>query len=120
MDIGRHVRIMREIKGLSQQGLADELGISQKKLSRIENGQVSPSLRLLEEISNNFGLTVEQLIQMGTHKLLQLFTGEKHEKATGHGEIKELYESILAEKERYIRSLEKQLEFFLLKEEQSR
>lgn len=38
-DIATNIRIIREIRKLTQQGLADLTGVSQKQISRLENGK---------------------------------------------------------------------------------
>ena len=38
-EIGKNIRIIREIKGLTQEGLADLTGFSQRHISRLENNQ---------------------------------------------------------------------------------
>lgn len=49
--VGRTIREMRELKGMIARDLAHRAGISAAMVSRIETGQVSPSLSVLETIA---------------------------------------------------------------------
>lgn len=49
--VGRTIRELRELKGMIARDLAQRAGISAAMVSRIETGQVSPSLSVLETIA---------------------------------------------------------------------
>lgn len=49
--IGENIRIVREIKGLTQEGLADLTGFSQRHISRLENGQTPIKEKCLNRIA---------------------------------------------------------------------
>lgn len=49
--IGENIRIVREIKGLTQEGLADLTGFSQRHISRLENGQTPIKEKCLNHIA---------------------------------------------------------------------
>lgn len=49
--IGRQVRSLRRQKGQTIAQMAQEMGISNGMLSKIENGQISPSLSMLQSLS---------------------------------------------------------------------
>jgi len=49
--LGRNIRIVREIKGLTQEGLADLTGFSQRHISRLENGQTPIKEKCLNRIA---------------------------------------------------------------------
>ncbi len=48
--IGRRIRALRLLKGVSQGELAERLGLSQTNLSNIENGKTRPTLKNLFKI----------------------------------------------------------------------
>jgi transcriptional regulator with XRE-family HTH domain len=50
-ELGENVRKIRELKGFSQQNLADEIKVDQKTISRIEKGDLSPKFETLVAIS---------------------------------------------------------------------
>ena len=62
MDIGENIRKVRDLKGFSQQALAESIGLSQKQLSRIETNQVSPTFDTLEKICDALGITLKNLL----------------------------------------------------------
>lgn len=69
MDEGRqnqalaaHLRILRTDRGLTLQDLADESGVSRATLSRIENGDVSPTAETLGRLASAFALPLSRLL----------------------------------------------------------
>jgi len=59
VDVGGWVRALRERHGLTQGQLAYRAGTSQQAVSRIEAGEVSPSIAVLERLAASCG---EQLV----------------------------------------------------------
>ena len=51
----------RSEKGLSQQALADELGVSRQTINAIEKGDYNPTIRLCIGICRVLGLTLNDL-----------------------------------------------------------
>ena len=51
----------RSEKGLSQQGLADALGISRQTINAIEKGDYNPTIKLCIGICRVLGLTLNDL-----------------------------------------------------------
>ncbi|MDP2175947.1 MAG: helix-turn-helix transcriptional regulator [Bacteroidota bacterium] len=60
--LGENVRILRTIKGFSQDGLANKLGKSQNWLQKIEKGEIDISLSCLYDISKELGVTPYYLL----------------------------------------------------------
>lgn len=52
---------IRESKGLSQQGLATELGVSRQTVISIEKGRYDPSLPLAFQIARYFSCHIEDI-----------------------------------------------------------
>jgi transcriptional regulator with XRE-family HTH domain len=50
-NIGTKIRTLRELKGYSQEYMAEKLGISQSNYSRLENSEAEITLTRLEEVS---------------------------------------------------------------------
>ena len=101
--IGDHIRIVRDLRGVSQQFLADEIGISQKQLSKIENGQVSPTFLLVEKICEKLDISLQELLRLNE---LLVFNNIAHHQQGGEyvaynntdvKQIEELYKKLLAE-----------------------
>ncbi|WP_034838127.1 helix-turn-helix domain-containing protein [Endozoicomonas numazuensis] len=51
----------RKYKKLSQEQLADKMGISQSAMAQIENRDSTPQLKTLERVAEALGIQVEQL-----------------------------------------------------------
>lgn len=56
--IYNRIKQLRKSKGVSQQELADYLGIERTSLSKIENMKYNPSARIISETSNFFNLPI--------------------------------------------------------------
>ncbi|MEN9920494.1 MAG: hypothetical protein RL538_387 [Candidatus Parcubacteria bacterium] len=60
---GDFIRAQREQRGLSQQHIADELGVSRSTYLAIEKGTKELSLSEAEKLSRFFGITIDELLQ---------------------------------------------------------
>lgn len=60
--IGKKLKTLRLKKGLKRSSVASKAGISYDYLTKIENGQRSPNIAMLERICNAVGISVEQLL----------------------------------------------------------
>ncbi len=58
------VRQCRQAAGLTQQQLADRVGVSVRTILSIEKEQYSPSLMLAYRLARVFDVTVEQLCRL--------------------------------------------------------
>jgi len=56
------VRRLREEKGLSQEQLAERVGVSQSMITYIERGLKQPSVAVLKRIASEFECTVDELL----------------------------------------------------------
>ena len=63
MSVGANIRRIREKKGLTQVYVADQAGISQVMLSKIENGYKDPSIRTGKRIANILGCKLDDLVK---------------------------------------------------------
>ena len=64
--MNKKLRKLRQEKGLSQENIACELGISQKAYSKIENGKTSLSHEKLLKISKILKKTPKEICPIGT------------------------------------------------------
>ncbi len=62
-DLGFRLRRLREKRGISQQTLAIDLGITQSKVSKIENGTAKINLPYFIQILNYFSLSTIEMIE---------------------------------------------------------
>lgn len=61
--IGRQVRILRRQRGWTIAQFAGEMDVSEGMISKVENGQVSPSLSMLQLLSNTLSVPITTLFQ---------------------------------------------------------
>ena len=52
---------LRNEKGIRQEELAKELGVSRQTISSLENGRYNPSILLAHKIAQYFGMTIEEV-----------------------------------------------------------
>lgn len=64
LSIPNDVRELRTAKGLSQQQLGAELGVSRQTINAIEQGRYAPSLPLAIRIARYFGRRVEEIFHV--------------------------------------------------------
>lgn len=56
-----NIRVLRAINELTQQDLANELGVTRQTIIAIEKGKYNPSLELAFKIVKYFNTTVEKV-----------------------------------------------------------
>ena len=62
--LSNHVRRLRFESGqMTQQQLADKVGVTRQTIIAIEAGKYSPSLPLAFRIAHTFGVPIEQIFQ---------------------------------------------------------
>lgn len=55
------IREYRAKLGISQEELAERVGVRRETIVHLENGRYNPSLRLAMDIAEVFGVTVEEI-----------------------------------------------------------
>jgi putative transcriptional regulator len=55
------IKELREKHGLTQQVLADKVGVTRQTILFLEKGKYNPSLRLAYKIARVFGVTIEDV-----------------------------------------------------------
>ncbi len=63
--IGAFIKAMRKEKGMTQERLAEELGVTQKSVSRWERGKTMPDLSLYEPLCKELGIQISELLYAG-------------------------------------------------------
>jgi len=66
MDVGKRLRELREVKGLSQGDVERRSGLLRSYISRVEGGYTAPSLATLEKFAKALGLEPYQVLFHGT------------------------------------------------------
>ena len=65
------IKELRSERGMTQQQLADMVGVSSRTIISIEKEQYSPSLMLAYRISRVFGVSVEELCCLEENRLIE-------------------------------------------------
>lgn len=60
---GFRLRMLRESNGFKQYEFAVYCGISEAYYGRLERGEYSPTLKMLEKISRILGITISELVE---------------------------------------------------------
>ena len=60
--IGRFIAALRKEKGLTQEQLGERIGVTNKTVSRWENGNYMPDVEMLSLLSKEFGVSINELI----------------------------------------------------------
>jgi len=113
MDIGLNIKKIRELKGYSQDYMANQLTISQRQFSRIEKNEVDLNLSRLNDISKLLEVTPSQILGFDEKFIFQncetAFGSNQNYYAFSEKE-RELYEKSLKDKEEIIAMLKLQLQ----------
>lgn len=59
--LANNIKMYRNIKGITQEEMAKEIGISRSALSRIETGSYSPSAKTMGKISNYLNVPIGEI-----------------------------------------------------------
>ncbi len=60
---GYRLRQLREDNGFQQYEFATYCGVSEAYYGRLERGEYSPSLKMLEKISRTLGINISELVK---------------------------------------------------------
>jgi transcriptional regulator with XRE-family HTH domain len=58
---GRNLRRIREKRKLTQQELSDEIGVDKTYIGKIERGERSPSLSVIQEVARALDISIKSL-----------------------------------------------------------
>ena len=67
-EFGNYLTELRRKAGMTQQLLAYKLGVTDKAVSKWENGRSKPSLKQLRKLSAIFEITIEEMLEMQERK----------------------------------------------------
>ena len=63
MSLGRHLFQARKQSGLSQEAVAEKLGVSRQTISKWETGETLPDIRQSKRLALLYHMTLDELIQ---------------------------------------------------------
>ena len=81
MTLGERIKNQRTRAGLSQERVAELVGVSRQSVTKWESGQSAPSTENLFRLAEIFGTTVDMLLDI---------PDEKNSQSTDQAQIKEL------------------------------
>jgi len=90
--IGTRIRVTRVSKGLNQENISSELGISITAYSKIERGETNPSILRLDQIAKCLGVSIIDFLSESGYANL---TGMRNEEHSSNVEL----ENVLLKKE---------------------
>lgn len=64
MEIGNQIKQLRMRRGITQEAMAQHLGVTAQAVSKWERGAATPDIGLLPEISAYFGVTIDELFSL--------------------------------------------------------
>ncbi len=64
MSLGNNLFKARRKKGLSQEDVADQLGVSRQTISKWETGETLPDIRQAKRLAVLYGLSLDELIDL--------------------------------------------------------
>ena len=67
--INEQIAFLRKQKGLTQEELANALGVTNQAVSKWESAQCCPDIQLLPDIADYFGVSIDEL--MGHDTIVQ-------------------------------------------------
>lgn len=70
--LGRRISEFRKRKGLTQDQLAEEMGVSSQAVSKWENDISCPDIGLLPQLADFFGVTLDELMRGDQEKVAQV------------------------------------------------
>lgn len=68
ISVENRVRELRIARGLTQQELAESVGVSRQSINSIEQGRYIPSLPLALQLAGVFGCATDDLFQLKEHR----------------------------------------------------
>ncbi|MDR0802899.1 helix-turn-helix transcriptional regulator [Fluviicola sp.] len=107
--IGRNIKNLCEMRNFTQEYMSEQLSISQKQYSRIENGEISVSIQQLFAIAAILNISVQLILEFNASLIFNNLNSGGEFKAfnnTPVEQIETLYEKLLHEKDRTIKLLE--------------
>jgi len=122
--LGQKIKKLRELKNLTQEHLAIELGLTQSAYSKIESGEVDVPYSRLEQIAKVLELRPEDIITFNEHVVFNIM----HNTNSENGMIvhqaspieKELYEDTIKSLKEEIAYLKSVLDKILLSDKKGK
>lgn len=86
-DLIRRIKYLRKERGLSQQQLAEEMGVTQATISKIENGQIDPSIGIIRKCAIYYNVSCDYLLGVTPDKKGRTLNDDNNKEFKGHGNV---------------------------------
>lgn len=70
--IGKRIAAKRKEKQMTQEALAERMGVTPQAVSRWENDQTCPDITILPQLAHELGMTVDELLSGKTESLTRI------------------------------------------------
>jgi len=57
------LKVLRAVKGVTQEQLAEDLGVTRQTIHAVESGKYNPSIDLAFKLARYFDTTIEEIFQ---------------------------------------------------------
>ena len=57
------MKVLRAVKGVTQEQLAEDLGVTRQTIHAVESGKYNPSIDLAFKLAHYFDTTIEEIFQ---------------------------------------------------------
>ena len=97
MEMGNKIRCLRLKASLTQEQLAEQLGISAQAVSKWENNVSMPDISLLPEIAEVFGISIDELFDLRNDQRMRRIENRMELEEELPGDVFREYEAFLKE-----------------------
>ncbi len=104
--LGEKIRVLREIKGFSQEYMAETLGVSISAYGKLERNQTELNLTKLQNIAKILGISTVHLLSFDENDIFNEYDPKPYKSVLDDNE-RALYERMLKEKDEIIEFLKK-------------
>lgn len=99
MELGNKIRMLRLRAGLTQEVLAEEMGVSFQTISKWENSVCAPDISMLPKLSVYFGVTIDEMFDLTTeqrlHRIEKMLDMERELPNSTFAEVEEFLAGLL-------------------------
>jgi|SRR5690554_4396941 len=118
MNIGENIKQIRELKGLTQENMATELGVTQKTYSNLENSGNNITYERIIKIADILDVSISKILHLNTEMILNNNnqTGGLNQLNNAptnnyiNDEQTKLYERIIEQKDKLLEEKDKMIE----------
>jgi transcriptional regulator with XRE-family HTH domain len=114
MVIGHKIKKLRELKNLTQEFMANELGLNQSAYSKLESGSTEISYSKLEKVASVLGISIEDITKFDEQMVFNIMNNQNGQngyivnQSTPNDTERELYErqiATLQEENKYLKMM---------------